>query len=63
MFQFAVNNRYILYIHQNFLEVVVPVIIIDQWNQTARLYEIQVTVIYSHAILCDVKVPCKECCL
>ena len=37
--------------HQNFLKVVVHVVIIDQWNKTAGLYEIQVTVIYSRAIL------------
>ena len=37
--------------HQTFLKVVVHVIIIDLWNQIARLYEIQVTIIYSRAIL------------
>ena len=31
--------------------VIVHEIIIDQWNRTARLYEIQVAVIYSRAIL------------
>ena len=46
-----VYNRATVYIHQNVLNVVVYVIIIDQWNQTARLYEIQLTVIYSRAIL------------
>ena len=35
--------------HQPFLTVVVHVIIIDQCNQTAHLYEIQITVIYSRA--------------
>ena len=40
-----------VYIHQHFLKVVVYVIIIDQWNQTAHLYEIQVKVIYSPVIL------------
>ena len=35
-----------VHIHQNFLIVVVHVIIIDQWNQTTRLYEIQVKVIF-----------------
>ena len=40
-------------------KIVVHVIIIDQWNQTARLYEIQVTVIYSCACHCDVRMSCK----
>ena len=44
----------IVYKHQDFLKVVVHMIIIDQWNQVARLYEIQVTVIYSRAILVTV---------
>ena len=47
-------NRAKVYMHQNFLKVVLHVIIIDQWNQTARLYEIQVMVIYSRAILAAV---------
>ena len=33
-------------------------IVMDQWNQTACLYEIQVTVIYSHAILVTVTSGC-----
>ena len=36
-----------VYKRQNFLKIVVHVIIIDQWNQIARLYEIQITVIYN----------------
>ena len=58
-----------VYVHQNFLNVVVHVIIIGQYNQTARFYEIQVTVFNSGAILialtleCDVftvkRVTCK----
>ena len=43
-----------LYITSNFLKVVVCMIIINQWNQTARLYELQLKVIYSHAILVTV---------
>ena len=36
-------------------------IIVDQWNQTMRLYEIQVMVIYSFAILVtDARALCKE---
>ena len=34
-------------------------VIIDQWNQTARLHEIQVTVIYSRAILVAVTSECR----
>ena len=30
-----------------------------QWNQTARLYEIQETVIYSRAIFVAVKTECR----
>ena len=37
-----------------FPQIVVHVIIIDQWNQTARLYEIRETVIDSRAILVTV---------
>ena len=43
--------------HQNFLKVVVHLINIDQWSQTLRLYEIQVTGVYNCAILVA---PCKE---
>ena len=38
-------------LHQNFHKVVVHMIVIDQWNHIVRLYEIQVRVIYSCAIL------------
>ena len=51
IFWSIVYNRSRVYIHQNFLKVVVHVIIIDQRNQIARLYEIQVTLIYSRSIL------------
>ena len=34
-------------------------IIIDQWNHTARLYEIQVAVIYNRAILVTVTSECR----
>ena len=37
-----VYNPTIVYLHNNFLKVVVHVIIIDQLNQAARLYKIQV---------------------
>ena len=46
-----VCNQAKVCIHQHFLKVVVHVIVIDQWNQIVRLYEIQVTVIYNGAIL------------
>ena len=42
-----------------FLKVVVHVIIIVQWNQTSRLYEIQVTIIYSHTSLVAVTAECS----
>ena len=45
---------------QNFLKVIVHVIIIDQLNQTACLYEIQVTVIYSQAILGAMASECHK---
>ena len=52
---FIVYNRPKVHkVHQNFLKVVVPMIIIDQWNQTARLYELPVTVIYRRSILVGV---------
>ena len=35
------------------------VISIDQWNQTVRLYEIQLTVIDSHAILVVETLKCR----
>ena len=38
--------------------VVVHVIIADQWNQTAHLYEIQVTIIYGRDILFAVTTEC-----
>ena len=53
-----VYNSAKLYTHQNFLKVVVHVIISDQLNQTARLYEIQ-TVIYDRAILVAVTSECR----
>ena len=48
---FTTEPKYVYLKH--FLKVIVipKVIIIDQLNQTACLYEIQVTVIYSRAIL------------
>ena len=54
LFGSIIYNLSIVYIRQNFLEIVVHVILIDQLNQIARLYEIQVTVIYSRAILVTV---------
>ena len=51
-------SRAKVYIHQNLLKVVVHVMIIAQRNQTARLYEIQVTVIYSRAILAALMSEC-----
>ena len=60
-FRSLVYNGAKVYFIQNFLNVIVHVIIIHQWNQTARLYEIQVTVICSRAILVAVtSVQCKE---
>ena len=57
-------NRAKMHIIQNFLKVVVHVIIIDQLKQTARLYEIRVhvTVLYSRTIIdsLDVRGPCNE---
>ena len=55
----SINNRSRVYLHQNFLKAVVHVIIIDQWNQTARLYVMQVTVIYSRASLVAVTLKCS----
>ena len=64
IFGSIVCNRAILYKRQNILKVVVRKIIIDQWNQTALLYEIQVTGIYGRTILVVVTlVRCKEGCL
>ena len=51
IFGWIVYNRAIVFRHQNFLQLVVHVIIIDHWNQTEHLYKIQVTVIYSRAVL------------
>ena len=45
---------------KKFLKVIVHVIIIDQLNQTACLYEIQVTVIYSQAILGAMASKCHK---
>ena len=54
-----VYNRAIVYKRQNFFMVIVIKIITDQCNQTARvLHEIQVTVIYSRAILVAVTSEC-----
>ena len=50
---------YAILVHQNFLKVCVHVIIINKWNQTARLYEIQVTLIYSRASLVAVTSVCR----
>ena len=52
-----VYNRAIVHKRQNFLKVVVHVIIIDQCNQATS--EVQVTVSYSRAILVGVT---SECC-
>ena len=54
-FRSIVYNRSLVYVHQNFLKVVVHVIIIDQWNQTALLYEIH----DSRAILVTVTSVCR----
>ena len=54
VFGSIVYNRSLINIHRYFLNVDVHVIIIEPWNQTAHLYEIQVTVIYSRAILVTV---------
>ena len=54
IFRSTVYNRANVYIHQIFRKFVVHVIIIDQWFQTARFYEIQVTIIYSRARLVNV---------
>ena len=51
MFWLIVYNRAKEKLHQNFCKVVVHMSIIDQWNHIVRLYEIQVRVIYSRAIL------------
>ena len=45
VFGLIVYNRATISIHQNFLKVVVYVIITEQRNQTARLYETQLAVI------------------
>ena len=54
-----VYNRAKVYIYQNFLKVIVHVMIIDQWNQTTCLYAVQGTVIYSHTILVAVMSECR----
>ena len=62
MYAFPFLGRLFLqskYIHLNFLQVIVHVIIIDQWNQTARLYEIQVTIIFNRAILVALTSECR----
>ena len=61
MYAFPFLDRLVLqskYIHLNFLQVVVHMIIIDQWNQTARLYEIEVTIIFNRAILVALTSEC-----
>ena len=40
------------------ITLLLVIIVIDQWNQTARLYEIPITVIYSPAILVAVASKC-----
>ena len=59
LFGSIVYIRAKVYIHQDFFKVVVHVIIIDHWNQTARLYEIQVTVINILSILVTVTSECR----
>ena len=53
-------NQAIIYKCQNFLKVVVHVIIIDQLYQALDEIQVHVTVIYSHAILVAVMFEC--CC-
>ena len=48
-----------LYKHQNFLKVVVCMIIIEQCNQTKHLCKIQVMVIYSSTFLVSVTSECS----
>ena len=56
----TVNYQAKVLIHLHFLKVVDHEIVIDQRNQTAHLYEIQITVIYSRAnLVTDVNAPCK----
>ena len=54
-----VCNSAIIYKRQNFFQVVLHVIIIEQCNQTVRLYEIQVTVTYSRNGLVAVTSECS----
>ena len=59
-----VYKQAIVHIHQNFLKVVVHMIIIDQWSQTVHLYKIQVTIIYSCTTLVYVTSElASECCV
>ena len=51
------------YTYIKILKVYVYVIIIDQSNQTANLYEIQVLVIYNHAGLVTGKQTGKNTCI
>ena len=62
IFGSIVYSRAKVYIHQNFLKVIVHVIIIDQWNQAARMYEIHGNgyVFPRYSCHCDVRVSCKE---
>ena len=48
-----------MYTHQNSLKVVIHVIIIDQLNQTVRLFEIRVTAIFYRGILVAVTSECR----
>ena len=48
---FMTTTKTLIKLRLIFGSIVVHVIIIVQWNQTARLYEIQVTDIYSRAVL------------
>ena len=61
-FWLIVYNRANVYIYQNFLKIDVHVIIIEQWNQTVRLYEIKGKIFYSRSnlVTVTVRVPCKE---
>ena len=61
-FRSIVYNRTIVYERQNFLKIVVHVIIIDQCNQNRALDEIQVARIYRCAILShfDIRVLLKK---
>ena len=59
IFKSIVYNRAIVYKRQNFLIVIVHVMIIDQCNQNRALDEIPVMVIYSCAILVTLTSECR----